>query len=289
MDNSKLRSAQLVMLKILDEVKRICEKNQIEYWLDSGTLLGAVRHKGFIPWDDDLDICMMRDDYNRFIEVCKDELDSKYFLQIYDTDKYTQNPFLKIRDRNSILRMNEREKGHVGIFVDIFPMDPYDSKDNNNTNYKIKKSLNNKILFYWMKYAEIKKPFLKNLKGNLVKVMARTYFYIFHNYDYESLNIEAKKYVNKINMENIKTSKYVGYGVEVPFEQILKREDVFPLTTLEFEGKKYYTPGNFDGYLKEFYGDYMKLPDIEDRVPSHCIELKVKLTPEEYEKLNSRY
>ena len=85
-DKKTLRKAQLIMLNELIELDRICKKNNINYWLDGGTFLGAVRHKGFIPWDDDVDVCMLEADYNKFLEKAVKELDSGYFIQTLKTD-----------------------------------------------------------------------------------------------------------------------------------------------------------------------------------------------------------
>lgn len=287
--DNELREAQLVMLDILDEIVRVCDKNNIEYWLDSGTLLGAVRHKGFIPWDDDLDIAMERSQYNRFVEACKKDLGREFFAQNFETDKETQAQYLKIRHRNSILKTNEREKGHIGIFVDVFPMDSYDAKDESDCNFKLKKRLNNKILFFWMKYADLKKPFLKNIKGNTVKLAAKAYFSVARNYDYKTINIMTQEYLKNIKINSDKSSKYIGYGVEVPFGKIVPTEVVFPLGTLEFEGKEYKVPNNWDEYMRMSYGDYMKLPEPENRKPSHSMIMKTKLTKEEFEEVNRNY
>ncbi|WP_165393861.1 LicD family protein, partial [Candidatus Williamhamiltonella defendens] len=91
-EKSVLRQAQLLLLEGLKEIDRICNKHSINYWIDSGTLLGAKRHGGFIPWDDDIDICMTRKDYNRFIDICSEELNQKkYFLQTVKSDPYYIN------------------------------------------------------------------------------------------------------------------------------------------------------------------------------------------------------
>jgi lipopolysaccharide cholinephosphotransferase len=95
------RKVQLIELEILLEVDRICRKNDIKYQLSGGTLLGAVRHQGFIPWDDDIDIIMLRNDYNKFIALCKIELNNSYFLQIPETDDKTPSLYAKIRKNNT--------------------------------------------------------------------------------------------------------------------------------------------------------------------------------------------
>ena len=131
MDKDVLRKVQLLQLKIAKEIKRICDKNNIDYILDSGTLLGAVRHKGFIPWDDDMDIAMTREEYNRFIDVAKIELGEEYFLQTWDTDNNYPMPFAKVRlnDTRYIENVFENANMHQGIYVDIFPYDVWPQKN----------------------------------------------------------------------------------------------------------------------------------------------------------------
>ena len=123
-----LKDAQKIMLEILIEVDRICMKNNIEYWLADGTLLGAVRHRGFIPWDDDIDICMLKEEYNKFLEIAPKELKEKFFLQTSKYDKNYNFLYPKIRDRNSIFIEkydSNQEKFHQGLNLDIFVMDRY--------------------------------------------------------------------------------------------------------------------------------------------------------------------
>ena len=119
-EGSILRKAQLRMLEILIAVDKICRKHHIDYFLDSGTLIGAVRHKGFIPWDDDLDIAIRREDFPRLQKALKEELPSNYCYQDMSTDDQYHLTISKVRDRNSIfydqcsMKMKER-----GLFIDI--------------------------------------------------------------------------------------------------------------------------------------------------------------------------
>lgn len=123
-----LRACQLKQLGILEEVDRICRKHHIPYWLDGGTLLGAVRHGGFIPWDDDIDLGMLLPDLQRFVEVAPAELSESLFLQTPESDPLNKEPIIKIRDLNS-LYIEAGDTFDVsyekGLFLDIFPFIPY--------------------------------------------------------------------------------------------------------------------------------------------------------------------
>ena len=123
----QLRTCQLKQLGILEEIDRICRKHNISYWLDGGSLLGAVRHGGFIPWDDDIDIAMPQDDARRFAEVAPKELPSTLRLQTPDTEN-TREPIMKVRDLNSFYVEGNEDFSldySKGLFVDIFPMIDY--------------------------------------------------------------------------------------------------------------------------------------------------------------------
>lgn len=121
----KLRKIQLCQLEILKEVVRICDKHGIDYWLAYGTMLGAVRHKGFIPWDDDLDIYMTMEGFKKFQKICKKELASEYFLQTPRTERLTQWLFFKVRKNGTLMLEREQvvsEGAHRGVWIDIFPV-----------------------------------------------------------------------------------------------------------------------------------------------------------------------
>lgn len=123
--DSRLRKLQLMELEILNEFVGLCEKHDLRYYLVGGTLLGAVRHQGFIPWDDDIDVAMPREDYDKFAEICREELGKDYFYQSPETDPHYFLTYAKIR-KNGTEVYEERfqnAKFHKGIFIDIFPLD----------------------------------------------------------------------------------------------------------------------------------------------------------------------
>lgn len=266
-EDMSLREAQLMMADILEAIDNICEKHNIKYFLDAGTLLGAVRHQGFIPWDDDADIGMLREDYNKFIEVCKKELPQNLFLQTFETDKY-YNVFpvpCKIRYNGTILfesELKDNYKMHNGVYVDIIP---YDSLPKSRFVYKIQRVISFNILKSLKRIANMPdKLSFKNLfTYSFYKIVSLTFPYK-----------RRKKFFDFLIKWNDVNSEYMGYGVDTFwFEYIYKKEYFFDLIKLNFEGKQFYAPRNYDAVLKQLYGDYMKLPPENERV-WHSKEIK---------------
>lgn len=235
-EGSDLRNLQYRMLEILKCVHAICEKHHIRYWLSSGTLLGAVRHGGFIPWDDDLDIEMLREDYLKLMEVLPKELPEQYVLQNNQTDPNYVYLYAKVRDRNSRIEeacpVNQNFK-YKGVFIDIFMLE--------STNLLLKKisvPLYNRLIFGLAMKEGIWKYVLKFNKSIILKVL----FPLF-------------RIISKL--ESSETINHT-YGVGFPKQRNLI--DIFPLKKIEFEGIFFNAPQNVDAYLTKLYGCYMDIP-----------------------------
>lgn len=236
MDVKDLNGIKKVEVEILNYIDEFCKKIGVFYWLDSGTLLGAVRHKGFIPWDDDIDIGMMRKDYNRFIEEFK-KFNSKFY-EIKE-NKRGSHRFIKIISKN---RKLSYESQRHDIFVDIFPFDYYKKSEINFLN----------------KFVELHKNRKKGLNNKLKDVFV------------EIRREIRKKILLKLKFNYSENKEYIGYGVDCDFRiQLNKKEDIFPLKEIEYEKQYFKVPNNYDKYLSLIYGDYMKFPPIEERQPSH--------------------
>jgi lipopolysaccharide cholinephosphotransferase len=243
------RQAQQIMLEILLEIDRICKKYNITYWLDHGTLLGAVRHKGFIPWDDDLDISMLREDYEKFLQIAPKELNYKFFLQTQKTDKYYKNFFAKVRNNFTLYidkaEVNKNIKYNQGIYIDIFPLNC------------IKKS-NLKLFFY----------------KNLIFLSK-----IFHNRFFKNIFITKffVKIINSFHCKNYDKCDFIVSGGE-NMEYIIHvpKNYIFPLREVCFENYNFPVPNKYDLYLKSIFGDnYMQLPPQTKR-KTHAIKILYK-------------
>lgn len=244
-DKEELKKAKKIMIDILLELDRICKKENIKYWITDGTLLGAVRHEGFIPWDDDIDVCMLSEDYEKFLKIAKKNLNLNIFLDNKETDKYAYFDYSRLRDRNSKFIQKSHthtELFHQGIFVDIFVMDSFDRKIKPlyKILYGIKniKICNGKNRFYFLKLILI--------KFKLIKLIS-SFFSCF-----------LIKYVKKKDF-------LIGYRYW--YKQIYESKDIFPLKEIRFEGYEFPCPNNPDAILKELYGNtYMELPPEDQRV-----------------------
>lgn len=256
-DGSPLREMQLKLLEILDVVDAVCRKNDIPYWLDSGTLIGAVRHGGFIPWDDDVDIAILHKDKKRFIEACRRDLPENYKLQYFGTDRsYTSN-IMKVRNESYPMKEVRHFGKHEcpvngkyrGYFVDVFTEE-----------YSVKSLI-------WLSKIPVRILSLAQYKW---KVGERTLSFLYHFFEFIYTIFRGIVWLNPF-----KKYLYHTYG-SIGFTSRRVMGDIFPLGTISFEGHTYSVPGNCDAYLRRVYGDYMKLPDLTKSIKVHNVALMEK-------------
>lgn len=249
----QLREIQMVELEILLEVDRICRENNIKYSICYGTLLGAVRHKGFIPWDDDIDIAMLRPEYEKFCKVCETELDKeRFFWQTWDTDPNYRIGYGKMRRLNTkYVRVGQEKMKYVnGIPIDIFPLDNIPDMRINRVNY-LKKC-------YWMRkimYSKAGSMCEKNL-------LKRLGYYILRILPEEKMKKKFTEYVLKFNeKETVNVYCAFANGNTGYYKEIFKEQ-----VDIEFEGFKFKAPKDSVMFLRQAYGyDYMTPPPHKDR------------------------
>lgn len=255
-DDAVLRRLQLTQVEILDEIVRICESNDIRYYLVGGTLLGAIRHKGFIPWDDDLDIAMPRQDYVKFCKLCETQLDSKYFLHNAETDDNYWLIFSKIRKKGTVINEGNIKDLDIekGIFVDIFPFDDA-PKEKKRVRTKIIKSLATTIslkIGISLRYTKKQKMVATILKPFSIKTLSKL----------------QQKIMTLDNGKNY--PYYINYGSNYDtVKQTIPKDKYEPYKVAEFEGKNYRIPNDADYVLRRIYNNYMELPPAEKQVLRH--------------------
>ena len=252
-----------VQIDLLLEVAKICEKHGIPYFAISGTLIGAVRHGGIIPWDDDIDIAMFREDYERFLEICPGELKEPYFLQTTYTENDCHCDFARVLNSNTTgIRNSLKKKEHVnkGIFLDIFPIDalPEDEKKR-------------KRLFQRTHVRTVIAA-ANSLNVNRSPITRAIHF--LTNLPFSGFDIGRwdRKTDRIMASEDAKEAKYVGMLVRAPFrpEQVTwKKEDFAELQMLPFEFFQIPVPAGYDSILKTQYGNYMEFPPVEKRGAGH--------------------
>lgn len=247
-DQKKLQKYET---EILDLFVKICEENNITYYLAYGTLIGAVRHKGFIPWDDDIDVCLKGEDYYKFRKIMQSHPLKGYFYQCLATEKYYFQWFSKIRKDNTIFleEVLEGQKIHNGIYIDVFPLVPFPTKEKDQ-----------KKLYFKMKiFNLLTKSDMPKYKhyGKKGKILAKIFKIIPRNLR----NKIALKITKSMILYNKDYKKYISLDSKDTYHI----DSFDETTTVTFEGKKYLAPKNYDKFLTEIYGDYMKLPPVEER------------------------
>ena len=246
-----LSEHQTILAGMLEDFDAVCKKNNIKYMLFSGTALGAVRHHGFIPWDDDVDVIMLRDEYEHFFESAAKDFDTeKYYVQ-KEFSEHWPMPFSKLRLNNSacIEKYHPKDREmHQGIYIDIFPID--NLADNR---------IMQKIQFYASKIVITKSLFKR---GYSTDSFAKKMFMI------ASVFLPAGIFKKIAQRRGDKKSALVHsfFGASKRFERsIYKREWFEAAIDAEFEGKRYPVSAYYDELLTTLYGDYMRIPPESER------------------------
>ncbi|MCA1032221.1 LicD family protein [Bacillus timonensis] len=267
--NIDIRDVQQAQVEILLEFDRICKKHKINYQLFAGTLLGAVRHNGFIPWDDDIDVCLLREDFNRLVKVCEFELNTNFFLQTNKTDKNFVLQFAKIRKNDTLFIESSHSDCniHHGIYIDIFPLDNVMPDTFLGSLQQKTLHLLGKINRYRLKKlclepnTPLKKWILLSIHYGLKAVPASWFNHLYSKFT-RMFNKKETKYVSHL-LNLVSKDRYKKYLVE---------RDTFQHSILwEFESHYFPIPFNYDKVLTQIFGHYMELPPKEKQKPHHQI------------------
>lgn len=250
--------------EILCFIDEVCKKNNIRYYIDSGSLLGAVRHKGFIPWDDDIDIAIDRSDYKRFINLINKENSRFKALSIYNNDDYYYL-FTKVVDTETKLVGEYYDIDEMGVFVDVFPID-------NQPSFKLTRRL---FQAYMHMYRMGVTLLLKKEHGVELKMLKqKIVYFLFKHMSRKNAQLKLDKILTK---RKDKKTAYKGNVVCVwnPYRDT-RSEWFGKPSEVEFEGKYFSAPANYKAYLTVLYGDYMKLPPVEKRVTDHTFKIYLR-------------
>ena len=267
MNNTELRKLHNALLYIMDEIDRICELNHINYTLTGGSLIGAIRHKGFIPWDDDMDVAMLRADYDIFVNICKTQLDERFIWQDIHTDLDYPYGFgkLTLKETQYISKGHENEKWQKGIYIDVFPL------DNVPDNQFSQRLFAFKNLFY-IKLLECKTGFDIDSKSLLKKIAFFVLFIISKLLTFDYLRQKMEK--NMVRYKNKNMNLICNLGGFYGFYKELTFRSYFEETMrAKFEDRKYRIIRDYDIFLRSVYGDYMSMPPVERRHTHEFVQL----------------
>ncbi len=249
-----------VELDLLLRFVKVCEENNLKYFLYAGTLLGAIRHKGFIPWDDDIDILMPRDDYEKFLKLY-DEFKPPYFLQTPETDSGSGYMYAKLRNSNTtclIKKFAYNKELNQGILIDILPLDEWDVE---NGQERMKEMIN--FAYENSTFMRKDNPKLNDIDRGRVENLPKD-FNPVKNYKL-ARDIAMSYGKSDTDYPNLLQSTFIMNNHPLFFPKRIFSD----VAKCEFEGYEFNMPAGYDEQLTSVYGDYMKLPPVEERKTVH--------------------
>lgn len=251
--SAKMKRVWNIEIECLEEIKRICKKYDVTYYAIAGTLLGAVRHKGFIPWDNDIDLGMPRKDYEKFMEVAAQELKEPYFMQTYKTERRFSFDMIKIRNSNTTAFTPTEDINdlHKGIFIDIFPI------DNEPDDYYVRREENKRHINQLCNIDRITRKGLTNKQGIkkvvvlAIKAIAR--FLVSQ----KAKEIFMEYVINDVKKYNSQDTEYCSMrSFTFPDRFRWKNKDCEKIIEIPFENTTIAVPENYDNILTSIYGNY---------------------------------
>lgn len=283
-----MNELQKKQLELFKEFARVCEEHNLVYFANGGTCIGAIRHKGFIPWDDDLDVMMPREDYEKLLKLVNPFSDKKYFLQTYKTDKHYLPNFAKLRDSSTTYIENffcGIRQNH-GVWIDIFPLDGISKKDKP---YKVKWRFRNVrswanvyLCFPYGHRRKIhKRTFFKDIGLNIF-----AYLFFWGNiFQYRNRMIEH--WMKRIPYKDaVYVTNYCG---NIPSKGYVRKSWLGTPKKVPFEDTYINVPEDYDAYLKFIFGSYMTPPPPEKQIGHHFNKgYSLEMGYEEYQRIHRK-
>ena len=266
-----LKELHEVELEMLLQLRRICEKYKLTYYLSGGTFLGAVRHQGFIPWDDDMDIALPREDYRKFVKVVNKELPDGMEFKCYATDPDYHHPVARlVNHKVCVINHSFSDDRIEPAWIDIFPLD---GMPDNKLAMQLHKVhlLWRRVMIGWANYENLQenkpnRPWYEKVLMFIGRTLKPGRFM--------DLNSQYRK-MEKVLMKCPDTTSkvYMNFHGAYRFNRIMSKEYYYGDGAMyTFRGEQFNAPANYDAYLTKIYGDYMKLPP-EDQRNKHCTEV----------------
>lgn len=261
-----MQEEQKAALEVMRKIADVCEEQGLAYSLFYGTLIGAIRHKGFIPWDDDIDIAMPRPDYERFCKYCTGHAEELKPFKLLNMDTCKDYPYMisRMSDERYLLKVTNEKDFGLGVFVDIYPLDGLGNE------YDQAYALMAKVRKYpRLIFLATRRYYHFGTTKGWGKRMAK--FCAFCIVKLIGKNILAQRLLSLVDTTRYESSRYVGCAVWGAGSKVFvfDKEKLGGMVQVDFEGEKFRAFEGWDYLLKMWYGDYMQLPPEEDRVPHH--------------------